>query len=38
MFDKLAMVERDVLTALETDDLHLLDALLDRIYKTAFRG
>jgi len=38
MFDKLATVERDVLTALEPDDLHLLNALLDRIYKTAFRG
>jgi DNA-binding MarR family transcriptional regulator len=38
MFDKLETVERDVLTALEPDDLHLLNAFLDRIYKTAFRG
>ncbi|HVI99855.1 MAG TPA: MarR family winged helix-turn-helix transcriptional regulator [Sphingomonas sp.] len=38
LFDRLEAVERDVLNALGPRDLHVLNTLLDRIYKAAFRG
>lgn len=38
MFDKLAVVERDALDALEPTERRFLNTLLDRIYRATFHG
>lgn len=38
MFARLEAVEQDVLNALGPHDLHVLSALLDRVYDSCFRG
>jgi hypothetical protein len=38
MFDKLKNVEHDALDALEPSELHVLNTLLDRIYRATFHG
>jgi len=38
MFDKLKSVEHDALDALEPSELHVLNTLLDRIYRATFHG
>ena len=38
MFDQLLLVERDALNALEAKEMHVLNSLLDRIYRAIFHG
>jgi len=38
MFEKLESVEHDALDALDPSELHLLNTLLDRIYRATFHG